>query len=97
MPTTTSSRRGSRARRAPAVEIGTYSQAVRCLHDRVNFERMRVIRLDSGSFKQRTACEYVPISTAGARLYGRFPSWAWADRSYSWATFIASQWPTIRK
>ena len=51
MATTTSSRRGSRARRAPAAQISTYSQAVRCLYDRVNYERMRVIRLDAGSFK----------------------------------------------
>ncbi len=51
MATTTSSRHGRRACPDPAAPISTYSRAVRFLRDRVNYERMRVIRFDAGSFK----------------------------------------------
>lgn len=47
-------RRGGRNRTAAsssAVEITTYSNAIRYLYDRVDFERMRVIRYDEDMFK----------------------------------------------
>ncbi len=51
MATTTSSPHSSRGRKEPAARISTYSRAIRFLNDRVNYERMRVIRFDAGSFK----------------------------------------------
>jgi dihydrofolate synthase/folylpolyglutamate synthase len=44
-------RRGGRSRPAPPAEITTYSNAIRYLYDRVDFERMRVIRYDENIFK----------------------------------------------
>lgn len=47
-------RRGGRSRSAPPAggqEITTYSNAIRYLYDRVDFERMRVIRYDEDMFK----------------------------------------------
>ncbi len=50
MGTTTSRRRGP-ARRVPKVEISTFPQAVRFLNDRVNYERMRLVRFSQETFK----------------------------------------------
>lgn len=44
-------RRGGRSRPAPPAEINTYSNAIRYLFDRVDYERMRVIRYDESMFK----------------------------------------------
>jgi dihydrofolate synthase/folylpolyglutamate synthase len=51
MTRTTSSRRGGKIRKAPAVEISTFPNAVRFLLERVDYERMRLIRYDQESFK----------------------------------------------
>ena len=51
MTKATPPKRPARERTAPAVEITTFPNAVRYLLDRVDYERMRVIRYDEASFK----------------------------------------------
>ena len=51
MTKTSSSRRGAKIRKAPAVEISTFPNAVRYLLERVDYERMRLVRYDQESFK----------------------------------------------
>ena len=47
----TPSRRAAADRSSPAVEITTFPNAVRYLLDRVDYERMRIIRYDEKTFK----------------------------------------------
>lgn len=51
MTKATPPKRPVRERSAPAVEITTFPNAVRYLLDRVDYERMRLIRYDEASFK----------------------------------------------
>jgi dihydrofolate synthase/folylpolyglutamate synthase len=51
MTKTSSPRRGAKVRKTPAVEISTFPNAVRFLLDRVDYERMRLIRYDQETFK----------------------------------------------
>ncbi len=46
-----SSPRRRASAKSPASEISTYSAAIRFLHDRADFERMRVVRYDDKTFK----------------------------------------------
>jgi len=62
MTKATPPKRPVRERSAPAVEITTFPNAVRYLLDRVDYERMRLIRYDEASFKldrMRTLLEYL--------------------------------------
>lgn len=51
MSKATPPRRSLRERSAPAVDISTFPNAVRYLLDRVDYERMRVVRYDESTFK----------------------------------------------
>ncbi len=51
MSKTISSRRGRRLGPRDASEITTFANAVRFLYDRVDFERMRIVRYDDSTFK----------------------------------------------
>jgi UDP-N-acetylmuramyl tripeptide synthase len=51
MTKTSSPRRGAKVRKTAAVEISTFPNAVRFLLDRVDYERMRLIRYDQETFK----------------------------------------------
>src|SRR5687768_12455059 len=51
MSRATPPKRGGPQRVAPAVDISTFPNAVRYLLERVDYERMRVIRYDDSTFK----------------------------------------------
>jgi hypothetical protein len=51
MAKTTRSRRSAVKRANPAVEIETFTNAVRYLLERVDYERQRIIRYDEKTFK----------------------------------------------
>src|SRR5262245_61180954 len=51
MSRATPPKRGVRERSAPAAEITTFPNAVRFLLDRVDYERMRLVRYDDTTFK----------------------------------------------
>jgi len=51
MAKSTTTRRGSRAKRPAVPEITTFPSAVRYLYDQTNVERMRLVRVDTSIFK----------------------------------------------